>query len=169
MNGYALLTLKLAAGLSYRRKGCEDEAFADFDAVAARGIPSEEGGETVLLYAPRSLIRFDDADGPRALREPGRPDAFGVSGEPGCERKTGIPADEAAAPRIVLEPGLYAFMQWRVRDAASIREGIEFYARETWWEGLSIVGPWILRRVAEEGKIATQLLGRLEEALKARS
>jgi hypothetical protein len=164
MNEYAFLTLKLAAGLSYRRERCEEEAFADFDAVLARGIPSEEGGETVLLYSPESLVRFDEAEGPRVLREPGRPEACGISGETGCERISGSPADDAPEARIVLEPGLYAFMQWRVRDSASMREGIEYFAREAWWEGRSIVGPWILRRVAEEGKIATQLLAKLKQA-----
>ncbi len=171
MAGYTLLTLKLASALSYRRVDFEAEKFRDFAAVSAEGIPSAEGGETVLFYSPDSLVRFDEAEGPRILALPGKPERFGVSREnrhEAGEDKAGedkAGEDKAGEGKeeegLTLEPGLYGFMQWRVADAAGLAEGIEYFARETWWEKLGCRGPWILRRVAEDGKIATQLLARL--------
>ncbi len=166
MAGYTLLTLKLASALSYRRVDFEAEKFRDFAAVSAEGIPSAEGGETVLFYSPASLVRFDEAEGPCILALPGKPERFGVSRENHHEEgedkaEEGKAGEVKEEEGLTLEPGLYAFMQWRVADAAGLAGGIEYFARETWWEKLGCRGPWILRRVAEDGKIATQLLARL--------
>ncbi len=182
MNGLALLTLKLASELGYCLENFDDGAQWDFGAIATRGIPDAEGRETVLLFDPDSLVRFDEADGPRLLAVPGRPGAYGVSGKSPDPRESGESRefrpvrvdmneakgesvgteDDGMAPRIALAPGLYAFTQWRAPDAPSLMEGIEYFAREIWWEGVECRGPWILRRVAEDGRIATQLLVRMD-------
>jgi hypothetical protein len=40
-------------------------------------------------------------------------------------------------------------------------EGLEWFAREAWWERSAALGPYILRRVREDGRLATQALRRL--------
>jgi hypothetical protein len=39
--------------------------------------------------------------------------------------------------------------------------GLEWFARETWWEKAGGRGPYILRRVREDGGLATQALRRI--------
>lgn len=65
-----------------------------------------------------------------------------------------------AAPRgeYALRPGAYLFMQFRPIDEEELRGGLEWFARESWWEGAEARGPYVVRRVAEDGKLATQVL-----------
>jgi hypothetical protein len=39
--------------------------------------------------------------------------------------------------------------------------GIEWFAREIWWQRIGASGPYMLRRVREDGGLATQALRRI--------
>jgi hypothetical protein len=49
-------------------------------------------------------------------------------------------------------------MQFRPRDLEELRAGLEWFARESWWENAGARGPYLVRRVAEDGKLATQVI-----------
>ena len=60
-----------------------------------------------------------------------------------------------------LAAGEYVFLQWRPRDVEELMEGLEWFARQAWWERAAAKGPYILRRVREDGRLATQALRRI--------
>ena len=62
-----------------------------------------------------------------------------------------------------LEPGDYLFCQWRQSDYPSLERGLEEFMRQVWWDGEETTGPWILRLVHEDGKLAIQGLRRVQE------
>lgn len=118
------------------------------------GDDPPEGLEEAALYEPESVVRFDPRDGPRALSPLPEPAAAGAAHSGGAPD-----ADEPDSLR--LEPGAYGFLQ----GAASSEDGwlglIEAFARQAWWERVECEGPYILRRVREDGKWAAQVWRRL--------
>lgn len=142
-NVYTLhLSKALGAARAPSAPGLRDlPAVRDFIARAVEG-------EELLLAFPEFPSPFvdDPVEGP----DSGPRLAPGLSSDilPPAEAIAGIP------------PGDYSFMQWRPGfDAgASLREGLEHFARDLWWAGEKTEGPWLFRALREDGKIAFQLL-----------
>ena len=66
-----------------------------------------------------------------------------------------------ARPPLTLGAGLWLFSQWRPVDRRELADGIEWFAREGWWEGRELEGEYFLRLVREDSRVAFQLLRRL--------
>lgn len=154
MQTFELKRLSLRAPLFYR--GIENPPFAGLNPLAL--LAPEEGpeGEELFLFEAEELIAFDPEEGPR-LRAPSLPapsfyGRLAGAGAGGAGEKTPYS----------LAPGSYLFMQWRPSGEAELREGIEYFAREAWWEQERARGPYLLRRLGEDGKVATQLWRSLE-------
>jgi hypothetical protein len=111
------------------------------------GEDMAEGEEEVFLFDEEELVAFDPDEGPTLSRPLPRPRFYGRRGGPG-------PAGASVAA------GSYLFLQWRAGDEEELLEGIEWFARESWWERAATTGPYILRRIREDGRLATQLLRR---------
>lgn len=164
MREFKLLTLKLHAPLCY--SGIENPPFIGlavpeaFSRLSGTPSPKEgEGREEIFVFDEVELVSFDPDDGPRAAARPPAPRFYGSSLARGAKGK------EGEAP-CALDPGLYLFMQWRPSNEAEFREGVEWFAREAWWEGEAARGPYIVRRLVEDGKVATQLFRALPAAAK---
>ena len=143
MTEFELLTLDLRAPLAFR--GFEDPPFT--------GVPLEgpaEGGEELFLFDEDELVGFDPDAGPR-LRLP----------LPRARYYGSRPAPDGAALDFRLGVATYAFLQWRPRDEEELEAGLEWFAREAWWGRYPARGPYILRRVREDGGLAVQALRRL--------
>jgi hypothetical protein len=104
-----------------------------------------DGEEELLAFDGALLVREDPDDGPRV---PALPPAAFRSGPGGAGAERGLPA------------GIYAFMQIKAESEAELICGLEAFARDAWWEALSLEGPYFVRRLGEDGKIAVQLLRR---------
>lgn|GEM_PF-263931 len=126
-----------------------------------------EGEEELAVFAAEGLVLMDRDDGPRMQAYPlppalfyGRAAAGAPAGRPGSQN-SGSTAD--AAPESsglqtwTLEPGAYLLLQWRPENAAEFREGVEYFARQAWWEDEKAEGPYFIRRLREDGKTATQI------------
>lgn len=119
------------------------------------GPPSPaDGDETLALYEPDSVIRFDPEDGPRSAGRLPPPFAFAEKTAPG------IPA---AKPGLELEPGVYGFLQVRAATMEELVRHLEDFARQAWWERMDCRGPYVVRRVFEDRRWATQIWRRLAE------
>jgi hypothetical protein len=148
-----LLSLRLAAPLPYR--ACEPSSQPGRSKLPAESearTDLAEGAESLEIHEPSTLI-IESADGPRlpALLPP--PDWRGVALEGRSIASTGSDVRELAA-------GTYLFTQWRPADEEELRAGLEWFLREAWWEGTPGTGPVYLRRVFEDGRLATQALRR---------
>lgn len=162
-----LLTLRLAAPLEY---GIRDiQPAHSYTELATAFLPHEEGDETVLFYVQEALMLNDASEGPRIRAVP---EGHLTAGQSLYRhnsifdkylRSNSESGPTECPPRGTLEiaAGTYAFFQWRPKDAQEFEAGLEHFARELWWERRSAHGPWVLRRVAEDGKLATQLLVKL--------
>lgn len=149
----SLLTLRLHAPLRYH--GLENPPFAGLGpkspaALVPGSAPGPEGQEELFVFDESDLVVFDPDDGPLAAPTLPPPRFYGQA----LATKSPPPGESENA----LPAGDYLFLQWRPADEAEVRAGIEFFAREAWWEGHRAVGPYLLRRVVEDGKVATQLL-----------
>ena len=143
-----LLTLDLRAAIAYRDDG----------APPGRSAPLAEGDEELLVFEEAELLRFDPDEGPRARRPLPSPSFRGLA------RPEALPRARSASPRegavFTLERGRYLFAQFRPANAEELLEGVEWFAREAWWEGCAAAGPYILRRLREDGRDAVQILRR---------
>jgi hypothetical protein len=163
MPSFNLLTLHLHAPLSFR--GIENPPFAGFDvpeSLAAFLSGSEatptadshaspaEAQEEVFVFDAEDLIGFDPDEGPGLSSPLPSPRFYGVS----CARGDSPPEGGCGYN---IPPGGYNFMQWRPQGRAELVAGIEWFARECWWEQEGASGPYFIRRLIEDGKIATQL------------
>ena len=124
---------------------------------AKLGAGMAEGEEELFLFDEDELVGFDPDDGPLLRRPLPRPGFYG--------RRAAGPAGGSAVaptgPSAGLAAGSYAFFQWRPKDEDELLEGLEWFAREAWWERVAARGPYILRRLREDGRLATQVLRRL--------
>lgn len=168
MASYSLLILDLRSALAY--EGVENPPLSGAPFAGSILAPLsegevvelpigealEEGEEELFLFDEDALIRFDPDDGPRLAAELPSPGFYGRSA------RQGGPSGRAAPERRELPRGKYAFMQWRPARAAELSLGLEWFARETWWERSEAEGPYILRRIREDGKLATQVLRRIK-------
>ena len=157
-----LLTLDLHSPIAYA--GMENPPLAGAPMTGSAFLPTREGGfrevalgsdmgedeEELFLFDAEELIAFDLDEGPRLRRPLPRPRYYGRR-----------PAQGSAETETVLAMGSYAFLQWRPGDDEELADGLEWFARESWWERIGAKGPYILRRVREDGKLATQALRRL--------
>lgn len=150
MQQLELKHLSLRAPLLYR--GVENPPFRGLASAAAAalgpGPAAAAFGEELFIFEAEALVAFDPEEGPRLAPSPlPAPSFYGrlAAGEA-----------EGEAP-YALAPGPYLFMQWRPEGEAELREGLEFFAREAWWEGERTRGPYLIRRLGEDGKVATQV------------
>jgi hypothetical protein len=165
MADFELLTLDLRSPLAY--SGLENPPLAGAPlsgkallptasgALAELGLGSdmEEGEEEIFLFDEEELVAFDPDEGPRLRRPLPRPRYYGRRGAGRGAPGLPLPGGMAA--------GSYVFLQWRPLDEEGLLRGLEWFAQEAWWERASALGPYILRRVSEDGKLATQALRRL--------
>lgn len=140
-----LLTLRLHAPLPFL--GLENPPIG---ASALLAPPEDlvEGMEELFVFAEEGLVHFDPDDGPRLILPLALPRFHGHGGR--AMKSQGSPW--------AIPPGSYLFMQFRPRDEAEFLEGLEWFAREAWWGGERMQGPWLIRRLREDGGLATQVL-----------
>ncbi|HUX38218.1 MAG TPA: hypothetical protein VMV44_09995 [Rectinemataceae bacterium] len=119
--------------------------------------PRAEGGEEVHLY-PADIFS-SGPEGPRCQRPLPKPDA---SWRSGTESPGGREAASEAG--LLIGAGSWLFAQWRPLDGKELELGVEWFAREAWWERRPLVGDLFLRIVREDDRLAFQLLRRLDEA-----
>ena len=168
-----LLSLELRSPLDYR--GFENPAIAGAPIRGATLLPTasgsmrelglgedlSDGEEEVFFFDEEELVAFDANEGPVLRRPLPAPRFYGrrAAAPPDSAAQSASPAASAAR----LPTGAYAFVQWRPADEAGLIEGLEWFARETWWERTGAKGPYILRRLREDGKLATQAWRRIGE------
>jgi hypothetical protein len=160
MPGMELLTLDLRSPLTY--SGLENPPIAGAPFTGKTLVPDGsgalveaglgegmlEGEEELFLFDEEELIDFDPDEGPSLRRPLPRPRFYGRR-----------PAPVTAEGR--LAAGTYAFLQWRPQDEEELLEGIEWFAREAWWQRAAMKGPYILRRIREDARLATQALRKI--------
>jgi hypothetical protein len=169
MTDMELLSLDLRSPLAY--SGLENPPLSGAPFGGRTHVPSgsgsllevglgedmPEGEEEIFLFDEEELIVFDPDDGPVLRRPFPRPRYYGRRGAlVQASADSGRPGSGA-----MLAPGPYAFVQWRPRDQSGLLSGIEWFAQELWWERRVVKGPYILRRVREDGGLATQALRRI--------
>jgi hypothetical protein len=164
MADYQLLNLRLHSSLRFF--GMENPPFVGLGPAMPwlkSKLAKAEGDEELLVFDEEELVSFDPDDGPRAAAELPPPLFYGTSAPRPKGTETGggsAPPEPLGAPW-TLPAGDYLFMQWRPASTEELLEGIEWFAREAWWEGGGRgggEGPWLLRILKEDGKMATQLL-----------
>jgi hypothetical protein len=116
-----------------------------------------EGEEELFLFDDEELVAFDPDEGPELRRPLPRPRYYGRRAP--RARASGEPAPFPATA--ILAAGMYAFLQWRPRDEGELMAGLEWFAREAWWQRVAATGPYIVRRLREDGRLATQALRRV--------
>ncbi len=136
-----LLTLDLRSPLPYSSLGFPPAAFP--------GDGLEEGEEELFLFEEEELVAYDPDEGPILRRPLPRPDFYGRRAAPGAPEEGSLAA------------GTYVFLQWRPRDEAELLEGLEWFAKQAWWERAAAGGPYIVRRLREDGRLATQALRKI--------
>jgi hypothetical protein len=162
MTSFSLLTLRLHSPLCYL--GLENPPFLGLDAEgglsAIGACAAEEGREELFVFEDSALVAFDPDDGPKAPERLPSPAFYGQAPKPGApagqESRWVLPAGQET--QWFLPEGNYLFMQWRPSGEEEFLAGLEWFAREAWWEGHKAVGPWFVRRILEDGKVATQLI-----------
>jgi hypothetical protein len=168
MPRFELLSLDLRSPLDYR--GLENPPLSGVPLAGSFLMPGASGAflelglgadmaeeeEELFLFDEESLVDFDPDEGPMLRRPLPVPRYYGRRPAPGKDF-----AGSAGLPVARLEAGSYSFLQWRARDEEELAEGLEWFARECWWERSGARGPYFLRRVREDGKLATQALRRI--------
>lgn len=164
-----LLTLRLAVPLEYAQVSLGE--CGDWEVLLGKLRPGIEGMESAVLFDRRAFIADDPFSGPKALPGPGVIRAAGIS-----ERKTrdscgrggsfregpeGQDGPDRDSP-LLIQAGSYAFMQTRAATGSQLAQALERFARDVWWEKLAVREEWYLRMVAEDGKLAVQILAALE-------
>jgi len=115
--------------------------------------------ECLLAFDANSLSTLTD-DGPALTGTLVPSAAYAIAAADGQER-------------FELAPGDYLFFQWRAKNASGraanghasgppLSQIFEEIVREAWWQRLECSGPWFLRLVPEDGRLALQILRRVE-------
>lgn len=141
-----LKTLILHTPIRYRRRTTSAVSgfpFAENDKPA-------DGEERLAVYSEDSIVRMDPAEGPRVSDRLPPPEvlAEGVRGG-----ETPPPPETVLS----LERGVHGFLQGRASTEKELLSLLEEFARQAWWEGMDCRGPFIVRRVFEDGRWATQV------------
>ena len=110
------------------------------------------GAETLLTWDEARLLHQTE-DGPKCSATLPPPHAASRSPQ----------AAESGDPSAGLASGRYAFCQGRLNTMADLAPTIEWFARESWWQRLTLQGPVLVRLVREDGHTALQVLRRLAE------
>ncbi len=155
MSDIELKILRLHAPLLYRSATTANRESRPFP---ERADPPE-GYEEVVLYEADSVVRQDPSEGPRARPFPESPRAAGAG--PSAVGPGPGSTDQGGPDAVRLEAGAYGFLQGRAGPPEDWRELLEAFARQAWWEGVECSGPYILRRVREDGRWAAQVWRRL--------
>jgi hypothetical protein len=177
MPNFELLTLDLRSPIAY--PGLENPPLTGAPLSGSAILPSvsgklvelglgsdmAEGEEELFLFDEEELVGYDPDEGPSLRRQLPRPRFYGRRAAGRAPSASGEPPERDAASKLGSEarlpPGGYAFLQWRPRNEAELLEGLEWFAKESWWERTGAVGPYMLRRIFEDGKLATQALRRM--------
>lgn len=133
-----LYTLNLAKAIMVN---CEETA--SWPKLLADGALNPLNNEALLSWNSADIIS-DTPDGPRCARQLPPPKACGQT--------------VAAGTPLTLEAGTYLFCQTRLAGVDSLCQAIEWFARETWWQGGRTNGPIFVRLIYEDGKTALQVL-----------
>jgi len=139
-----LYTLNLAKAITVNASNVES-----WKTIMAGENLGQENSEALIWWEPSALIQ-DTPDGPRCVTVLPLPLACGYSGAAGTTMK--------------LAAGSYLFCQSRLDSPDDLREAIEWFARESWWQGSKSAGPLCVRLVREDGKTALQVIQALHTA-----
>ncbi len=158
-----VLTLRLAVPLEYALVSLGE--CGGWDALFGKLRPGLEGMESAALFDRGAFITDDPFSGPKALPEPGVIRAAGISGRKtrdSCGQEQNLPHHPEKDCILTIQAGSYAFMQTRAATGSQLADAVERFARDVWWEKLAVREEWHLRMVAEDGKLAVQILAALE-------
>lgn len=142
MHETELRILRLHAPLAYRSLPTAGLPAFPFGQA---GSPVD-GDEEVAFYDPDAVLRFDRLEGPRALSGLPAPRAFARNADGADSRD-----------REELGQGTYGFLQGSAFTERELLRLIETFARQAWWERQDLRGPYIVRRVFEDGRWAAQI------------
>lgn len=146
MSEPTLLRLHLGSALRY-------QAFRGETDAAPQSMPAAD--DSLWVFDPADLIATHPDDGPR-VKLPLSSASF-----------SGKLVDSPDSPEGVLftiPSGEYVFLQWRKADYLAVEEGIEDFVRQIWWEDMNTEGPWMLRMVREDDRVAYQGLRRISRS-----
>ncbi len=132
---------------------------ASVDEAALSGLAAQYG-ECLLVFAETGLSTITD-DGP----------ALSVAPIPIAVYKA-VPQEVPGG--FSLDSGDYLFFQWRARNASGsapishassppLFQILEEVLREAWWQRIECSGPWFLRLVPEDERVALQILRRARD------
>jgi hypothetical protein len=113
-------------------------------------------GECLLVFRENNFSAMTDA-GPRLSGDPVPAAAYRIAAEEGT-------------PEFLLAAGDYVFFQWRAynnkaeKSSPAFSMTLEEVVREIWWRRLECEGPWFLRLVSEDDRVAAQVLRELKKA-----
>lgn len=143
-----LFTLHLHADLAYTGSSPETKGFFDPE-EALKGVVDLKSGTERLIAFHKEDILTNTSNGPKAKEEFGKAIFAGFAVKPEENQNT-----------LILKKGDYLFTQSTYKDFASIKNTIESFERDIWWEKQKTEGPYYIRLVPEDGKTALQILAK---------
>jgi len=146
MSEPTLLRLHMGSALRY-------QAFRGETGAAPQSMPAAD--DCLWVFDSADLIAAHPDDGPRVKR-PLSPASF--SGE------SAESPDSPEGDLFTIPSGEYVFLQWRKADYPGVEEGIEDFVRQIWWEDMKTEGPWMLRTVREDDRVAYQGLRKISRS-----
>ncbi|MEN6297899.1 MAG: hypothetical protein ABFC92_08135 [Rectinema sp.] len=143
---------------------------AHFDETALAKLASQFG-ECLLVFQKSAFFAMT-GDGPRLSGNPEPDAAYRIAAQetPSPAGMGGQNSAGGAPFGFLLAAGDYVFFQWHAwhETEKSARPSyaamLEEVVREIWWQRLECEGPWFLRLVFEDDKVAVQALRALKKA-----